>query len=118
LRAADKFAVEVPGLGINVPVTPAKLELGFYQMNDEIYRVKKSNSTGFLFALHITDECPKGERALGVVKQLTPEMKLTETLAAEYGIRTGTCCICGRKLTRTESITRGIGPICYGKMGW
>ena len=26
------------------------------------------------------------------------------------------CCICGRKLTAKDSVARGIGPICAGKM--
>lgn len=113
LRAADKVVEATP-----VHVVPAKLELGFYQLNGEIYNVKKSRSTGFLYAMHITDDAPKGVRAPGVVKQLTVEMKLTEQLAAQYGIRTGRCCICGKELTKQESIDRGIGPICYGRMGW
>lgn len=29
----------------------------------------------------------------------------------------GRCCICGRTLTVPESIDRGIGPECFGKMG-
>jgi hypothetical protein len=118
LRARDKVdEVAIPGLGLSVP-KKVELELGFYEMAGEIYNVKRSKSTSFLFALHITDDCPKGERAPGVVKQLTPEMKLSQETAAQYGIRTGTCCICGRELTRDESIARGIGPVCFGKMGW
>jgi hypothetical protein len=117
LRAADKVAVEIPGLGITVPVTPAKLEEGFYQLNDEIYRVKYSRA-GYPFALHITDDEPKGIYVPGVVKQITPEMKLTRELAADYGIRTGNCCICGRTLTKAISVQKGIGPICEGRMGW
>ncbi len=30
----------------------------------------------------------------------------------------GCCGKCGRKLTDAESIARGIGPECYGKMSW
>lgn len=119
LRATDKVdEVAIPGLNIAVPAKPKPLELGFYEMNGEIYNVKKSRSTSFLYAMHIIDDAPKGERAPGVVKQLTPEMKLTEQLAAQYGMRTGRCCICSKELTKQESIDRGIGPVCYGKMGW
>lgn len=119
LRAADKIdEVAIPGLNLAVPQKKVELELGFYEMNGEIYNVKKSRSTSFLYAMHITDDAPKGERAPGVVKQLTSEMKLTEQLAAQYGMRTGRCCICSKELTRQESIDRGIGPVCYDKMGW
>ena len=33
------------------------------------------------------------------------------------GRRSGTCGICGRKLTTPESLDRGIGPECAGKLG-
>lgn len=35
--------------------------------------------------------------------------------ATAFGRRTGVCSDCGRLLTNTESIERGIGPICAGK---
>lgn len=34
-----------------------------------------------------------------------------------YGLQSGKCGICGRKLTVPESIERGIGPECWGKLG-
>lgn len=36
----------------------------------------------------------------------------------DYGQQIGSCGHCGRTLTNPESIERGIGPICAGKMGW
>lgn len=36
-----------------------------------------------------------------------------EEAARAYGQRTGNCSICGRLLTKGESIDRMIGPICY-----
>lgn len=38
--------------------------------------------------------------------------------AIAYGRRTGNCAICGRELTVTESIERGIGPICAERFGF
>lgn len=38
--------------------------------------------------------------------------------AKAYGQRTGTCSICGRALTRNESIDRAMGPICADRYGW
>lgn len=35
-----------------------------------------------------------------------------------YGREIGHCGHCGRTLTNPESIERGIGPVCAGKMGW
>jgi hypothetical protein len=36
--------------------------------------------------------------------------------ARKFGFKTGTCCVCGRKLTDKISIANGIGPICAE--GW
>lgn len=41
-----------------------------------------------------------------------------EAAAKAYGQRTGTCSICGRKLTKGESIDRAMGPICAENFGW
>lgn len=41
-----------------------------------------------------------------------------EAAAIAYGRRVGNCSICGRGLTKHESIDRGIGPICASKFGW
>jgi hypothetical protein len=38
--------------------------------------------------------------------------------AKAYGLRTGSCSICGRELTNRESIDRGIGPICADRWGF
>lgn len=37
--------------------------------------------------------------------------------ARAYGIKTGTCCCCGRELTDPASIAAGIGPVCATKWG-
>ncbi len=36
----------------------------------------------------------------------------------DYGLQSGVCGKCGSPLTNPESLARGIGPICLGKMGW
>ena len=36
---------------------------------------------------------------------------------ASHARATGSCMVCGRVLTNAESIARGIGPICAGKVG-
>ena len=35
--------------------------------------------------------------------------------AVAFGMKTGSCCICGRTLTDPESVKAGIGPICAAK---
>lgn len=41
-----------------------------------------------------------------------------EAAMLRYGKELGQCGHCGRTLTNEESRARGIGPICYGKMGF
>lgn len=41
-----------------------------------------------------------------------------EAAAIAYGKREGSCSVCGKPLTKGESIDRGIGPICAERMGW
>lgn len=36
----------------------------------------------------------------------------------DFGLQSGSCGHCGRSLSNAESLERGIGPICAGKMGW
>jgi hypothetical protein len=38
--------------------------------------------------------------------------------AIAYGQKFGSCAVCGRELTDSDSVDRGIGPICAGKYGW
>lgn len=111
LRASERIADE-----------PAKTStvlvgVGFYEIDGNIYKVVKSRG-GKLYAKLITEDHPRGAMAPGVIFRLTLEMKLTLETAAAYGKATGRCCICGLMLEVTESIERGIGPICYGKMGF
>jgi hypothetical protein len=59
-------------------------------------------------------------------RDCTPEQQAKVVLVASdpaaagrvYGNETGECCVCGRELTNAESIQKGIGPICEGRMGW
>jgi hypothetical protein len=38
--------------------------------------------------------------------------------AVAYGKMFGACAVCNRTLTDSESVARGIGPICAEKFGW
>jgi len=59
-------------------------------------------------------------------RECTPEQQSSivasasnpEAAAKAYGLRTGECSICGHKLSKSESIGLGIGPICRTRMGW
>lgn len=43
------------------------------------------------------------------------EVELLDESNADF-VHSGRCSICGRTLTNAESIERGIGPVCLGKM--
>lgn len=46
-----------------------------------------------------------------------PLVKVTAETAARYGHLYGICGICGADLTDERSIERGVGPICWGRLG-
>jgi hypothetical protein len=59
------------------------------------------------------------------VKPLRRELEILLRIAtnpaeasANYGHKIGACGICHHPLTKPESIARGIGPKCAGRMGW
>lgn len=52
-----------------------------------------------------------GKRGLVDLKR---KLDLSEIKA--FGVHTGTCMVCGKKLTNPESIEAGIGPVCLN--GW
>lgn len=62
------------------------------------------------------------EQRLSMPAQITILDRIADAGVAEsmqrYGREIGRCGHCGRTLTDNESIERGIGPVCAGKMGW
>lgn len=60
-----------------------------------------------------------GEPYRGLIaEQLAQIVADPAAASAAYGRLTGTCGICGRPLENEESVARGIGPICAGRVGW
>jgi hypothetical protein len=91
----------------------SELDEGMYRMNDEIFKVYRTQA-GHLATKQLIEGCFEytGRKPL---HSLTAEHRMTLVEAQEYGRITGICCNCGRKLTNEESIEAGIGPICAGK---
>lgn len=103
----------------------ARVEPGYYQLGEDIYKVQMNREETRAYAkILVVDSSEDGtnkgrfEYAPGAISKLSPEMALGEEAASEFGQLYGFCCICGLKLTNEESIERGIGPICRAKMGW
>lgn len=53
----------------------------------------------------------------GVFNSLTADTLLSVEEAAEFGHLYGICACCAADLTNEDSIARGIGPVCFGRMG-
>lgn len=84
-----------------------------------IFKVQRSQAGRLYAKALVRDESKKSgwafEYAAGAVRRLSPAMRMTVEQAREFGVATGTCCVCGRTLTDEESIEAGIGPVCAGK---
>lgn len=95
---------------------------GMYQMNGQIYRVQVAvHGSGYLYAKVLvpptrTGGKPHFRRAPSALYKLRPEHRMTPEQAAEFGALYGFCVVCGRTLTDEDSISRGIGPVCAGKV--
>lgn len=101
----------------STPAAPKKtgdgLTEGMYKLNDQIYKVRRSEA-GYLYALLLTED--GFQFAKGAIRNIKPEHRMTLEEAKAYGRQTGTCCQCGRELTNETSIREGIGPVCGGRI--
>lgn len=91
-----------------------ELDEGMYRVGDDIYKVYRTRESNVLVTKTLTED---GFEYTGraPLKSITAEHRMTLDEAKEYGKVTGTCCNCGRKLTKESSIADGIGPVCAGK---
>lgn len=107
LKASDKIQSSVQ--------SAPKVTEGFYTYGAGCAEVVKSGE-GRLYAKILDVLTGRWSYAPGVVNQLKPEDRLTLAQAAALGKKWHRCMCCGRELTHPESIERGIGPICAGKL--
>jgi len=103
-----------------------ELKEGMYGNGEKIWKVKISQSSGKPYAMLLTElaepvvmktatKTHEFVYAPGEVRNITPDMLLSLADAKAFGRRTGTCCCCGRTLTKAISIEQGIGPVCADK---
>lgn len=95
------------------PATSTTSKIGFYVCNAGVFKVVKAKTGSHEYALKLNED-GKWDYAPGAIKNLRPETKMSLEYAAAYGRRTGRCMVCGRTLTKKDSIDAGIGPICAG----
>lgn len=94
-------------------------EEGMYKKDGEIYKIQIAvHGSGRPYAKKLVEVDGEWEfvKAPGMQFRLTAKDKMTLEEAKEFGKLYGTCCVCGRTLTKEESIAEGIGPVCSGKM--
>lgn len=105
-------------------VAPAAgpVEAGVYVNTDgKTFRVYLGQQSGrMLAALAVRHEDGTAEfdyagQADRFITATSRKMTLEE--AAAWGKATGTCIVCARRLDVPESVDRGIGPVCFAKMG-
>lgn len=99
-------------------------EDGMYIKDDVVYKVQiAKNGSGRLYAKQLIEHKAENgnsswsfEYAAGAINRLNPADKMSLEQAQEFGKLYGVCCRCAADLTDEESIARGMGPICAGKM--
>jgi hypothetical protein len=92
----------------------APAELGYYLVDETVYVVVASKTSGKHYAkrMSVVDARGRWEYAHGMVYHLAGAHRLTVEEAAILGRSLGCCMICGATLTDPVSVERGIGPIC------
>jgi hypothetical protein len=123
-----------PSPEIAEPKPEVNLE-GMHKVGDVIYKVQRAvHGSGHPYAKQLVltepdcggcangEPCGAGctwtatfEYARGAIRLLSEQTKMTLEEAKEFGALYGTCCVCGRTLTKEESIEAGIGPVCAQK---
>lgn len=102
--------------------TPLNHELapGMYRRADRLYRVYPARNGGHLLAKQLVSNGPDGgwsfEYAGSAPRFVSPVDRMTLEEAKAWGAQYGSCCVCGALLTDPESVARGIGPICGGRV--
>lgn len=97
----------------------AKAQPGYYVQGQDVFVVveNKAKTSTYAKRMVVTGRTGRWEYAPGIGRTLAGLEPLTVEVAASLGRQHGVCMICGRTLTDPESVARGIGPICAGRLG-
>ena len=96
---------------------------GIYELDGEIYRMKKAKSGNHFYAMRLDRESGDAWNYAGGMARRVPSegRKLSLEECEALSLRLGGCCMCGRTLTATVDgvgpAARFIGPICASNMG-
>lgn len=99
-----------------VPTSGQLVTEGIYRRSSDgaMFRVQTSMESSRRYARLLLPEGGWGYER-GAIYTLKQEERLTLAQLEEWGISTGVCAICGRLLSTTESVARGIGPVCASR---
>lgn len=88
---------------------------GMYVLDDgRVVKVQKARGKEHLYTKVHDPATGRFEYLAGGLRRIVRRLTLEEATA--YGQLTGICMVCGAELTNEDSIERGIGPICAGKL--
>jgi hypothetical protein len=105
---------------IKSAVAVSEASEGWYEIDGAVVKVQKAiHGSGKLYAKRLNVEvgAASWEYVPGLVRQCNDSNRLSAERAMEMGQLYGVCVVCGAVLTDEQSIARGIGPICFGKLG-
>lgn len=101
------------------PTAPtAVVPEGFHVHDGTVYKVQVSK-TGNAYAKVLELSGTKGRweyAGAGPLRHLSAATLADLETAQAFGLDTGVCMCCGATLTDPESIARGIGPVCGGRL--
>ena len=94
-----------------------QIQEGFYIKDEVVYKVQSNKAGTGVYAKRLDISGSKGHwhYEAGLTRDLVGLEPLTLEVAAQMGVASGVCVICGRTLDNPESIARGIGPVCATK---
>lgn len=107
------------------PITKSEAReiAGLYELDGEIYRMRKARGKSHFYAELLTDiESSAFEYASGMAHKVPATgRKLSLEECEALSLKLGGCCMCGRELTATVNGVgpgaRFVGPICKRSMG-
>lgn len=97
-----------------------EIEAGVYTDGTTTFRVYLGQTSGRMLAAKVVQDGAEFsfDYAGAADRFVTASFrKMTIEEAARFGQLTGTCIVCARRLDVPESVDRGIGPVCFAKMG-
>lgn len=109
-----KISIEINGLPLRFSVAGQKARF------PGSINVVNTDTTDWLGRIH-QDGVFEASKRLNDIADITKALKAFNKdplgLAAQYGKKSGRCCMCNRELTDPTSVANGYGPVCASNFG-